>query len=290
MTAYGRGQAPAGEGGSWVVELRTVNSRFLDLHLRMPPGLAGLEDRIKKYLEGRLARGRVNLFIKPCGAAEPAPRLVLNRPLVREYRRVLEELRQELGISDPPGLETFLSQRDLVLAEEADPDLDRLWSELEPALEQCLEGVEAMRAREGESLARDLARRLDRLEELFDQVTARTPEILENYRQRLNQRIAQLLENPDQVDPQRIAQEVAILADKADITEEAVRARSHLAQFRRMLASPGPVGRKLDFLLQELNREANTMASKSPDADAAQQVVEIKAELERIREQVQNLE
>jgi uncharacterized protein (TIGR00255 family) len=231
----------------------------------------------------------VNVTVKAAGAAEAPPRLVLNRPLVREYRRVLEELRAELGSDQDPGLAPFLANRDLILVEEADPDLEAMWAELAPAVEAALEELEAMRLAEGAHLAADLAERLDRLAGLLQEAAAAAPEVAEAYRQRLHERIAKLL--PDvEADPQRLALEVAVIADKCDITEEAVRAQSHLEQFGVFLAAAEPVGRKLDFLLQELNREANTMSSKLPDAPASQLVVEIKAELERLREQVQNLE
>ncbi|MFH1058302.1 MAG: YicC/YloC family endoribonuclease [Pseudomonadota bacterium] len=288
MTGYGRGQAPAGEG-YWVVELRTVNSRFLDPHLRLPSGLVGLEDRVKKHLGERLSRGRASLTLTSSGAVIAPPHLVLNRPLVREFTRVLGELREELGSDADPGLAPYLGNRDLILAEESAPDLDVLWAQVVPALNEAIEQAEAMRAAEGAALAADLAERLLRLEELFNQAAERAPEIVQNYRQRLGERLAKLLETPE-VDPQRLALEVAVIADKCDITEEAVRAKSHLEQFRAFLQSPEPVGRKLDFLLQELNREANTMGSKSPDAEASQLIVELKAELERVREQVQNIE
>lgn len=288
MTAYGRGQAPVGEG-SWIVELRTVNSRFLDPHLRLPSGLLALEDRVKKYLGERLTRGRVNLTVSASGAAEAPPRLVLNRPLVREYRRVLEELKQELGSQADPGLAPFLGNRDLILVEETAPDLEAIWTSLEPALAQALNEAEAMRQAEGAALAQDLKERLARVDDLFKQAAARSPEIVENYRQRLNERLAKLGDLPE-VDPQRLALEVAVVADKCDVTEEAVRAVSHLEQLAAFLEAAEPVGRKLDFLIQELNREANTMGSKSPDAAASQVIVEIKTELERIREQVQNIE
>jgi len=288
MTGYGRGQAPAGEG-CWVVELRTVNSRFLDPHLRLPSGLIGLEDRVKKYLGERLSRGRASLTLTSSGAVIAPPRLALNRPLLREYRRVLDELREELGSDDDPGLAPYLANRDLILAEDETPDLDVLWAQVLPALDQAIAQADAMRAAEGAALAQDLGERLERLEALFSQAAARAPEIVQNYRQRLGERLAKLMETPE-VDPQRLALEVAVIADKCDITEEAVRARSHLEQFRSFLRAPEPVGRKLDFLLQELNREANTMGSKSPDAGASQLIVELKAELERVREQVQNIE
>ncbi len=288
MTAYGRGRAPLGQG-SWTVELRSVNSRFLDLHLRLPSELGGLEDPVKKFVSARMTRGRVNLSVSFSGSLESAPQLRLNLPLLHEYRRVLEELRQELDSQSDPGLGPFLSNRDLILSEDSTPDLDALWRSLEPAMEQALAEAEQMRVAEGAALAQDLAERLDKLQEFFRQAAERSPEIVENYRQKLHERIAKLLDDPHP-DPQRLALETAIIADKCDITEEAVRAQSHLEQFRVFLGSAEPVGRKLDFLLQELNREANTMGSKSPDAQASRVIVEIKTELERLREQVQNLE
>jgi uncharacterized protein (TIGR00255 family) len=289
MTAYGRGQAPTAQGGSWLVELRSVNSRFLDPYLRLPPGIMGLEDRVKKYLGQRLTRGRINLTATSSGVTMAPPRLMLNRALVHEYRRVLEELKAELGLDSDPGLGPFITNRDLVLAEDAAPDLDDLWRELEPALAASLDEAETMRAAEGAALAQDMLERLERLEQLFKEVESRSPELVEAYRQRLQERIAKLMEVP-QPDPQRLALEVAIMADRCDIAEEAVRAMSHIKQFRIFLQAAEPVGRKLDFLIQELNREANTMGSKSPDAGMAQLIVEIKSELERVREQVQNVE
>lgn len=288
MTAFGRGQAQAHDG-AWVVELRCVNSRFLDPHFRLPHGLAGLEDRIKKALAVRLTRGRINIAVKAAGAVEAPPKLILNKPLVHEYKRVLEELKTELGLSGDPGLGPFLANRDLVLVEDASPDLDQLWAELEPAFSQALDEVEAMRSTEGANLAKDLAERLDLLEELFSQAAAQAPLVVENYRVKLKDRVAQIMADLEP-DANRLAMEVAILADKCDVTEEAVRAQSHLAQFREALEASEPVGRKLDFLLQELNREANTMTSKLPDAKASQLCVDIKTELERLREQVQNIE
>jgi uncharacterized protein (TIGR00255 family) len=288
MTAFGRGQAPARDG-AWVVELRCVNSRFLDPHFRLPHGLSGLEDRIKKLTATRLTRGRVNIAVKATGAVEAPPALILNKPLVHEYRRVLDELKNELGMSKDPGLGPFLANRDLILVEDVSPDMDQLWAELEPALKQALDQVDEMRAAEGANLAQDLSERLELLDRFFSEAAAQAPQVVENYRTKLKDRIAQLMADPEP-DPQRLALEVAILADKCDVTEEAVRARSHLEQFRQALDASEPVGRKLDFLLQELNREANTMTSKLPDAKASQLCVDIKAELERLREQVQNIE
>lgn len=288
MTAYGRGQHHQGES-SWTVELRSVNSRYLDLHFRLPSELAALEDNIKKLVSTRLTRGRVNISVSLSGPLQTSPRLRLNLPLAREFKRVLDELRRELGIDGDPGMGPFLANRDIIISEDAAPDLEAWWAALSQALAAALDEAEAMRVAEGAALAQDLGERLDRLEGLLREAAARSPQIVENYRLRLKERLAKLLDDPHP-DPQRLATEVAITADRCDITEEAVRAQSHIEQFRAFLKADQPVGRKLDFLIQELNREANTMGSKSPDSDSARLIVEIKAELERVREQVQNVE
>ena len=288
MTSFGQGQAPLSDG-YWQVELRTVNSRFLDCHFRLPSFLNALEDRIKKYLSARFTRGRVNFSITLSGCTVNQPHLILNKPLLQEYKRIVEELRQELGFAAEVDLASFLTNRDIVIFEENQLDLEALWQSLEPALDSALTEAEAMRSREGEILADDFLQRLQTLEQLFAQVMKKSPLIVEDYRLRLEERITKLLAGPEP-NLERLAQEVAIMADKCDIMEESVRAQSHIKQFREFLNSNEPVGRKLDFLVQELNREANTMGSKSPDALTAQLIVEIKTELERIREQVQNIE
>ncbi len=289
MTGYGRGQTAVADG-QWIVEFRTVNSRFLDVHLRAPSGILALEDRIKKAIGARISRGRVNISITASGAVEATPKLVLNKPLFDQYREVVRQVETELGMDRPVGAWPYLNYRDMILTEEQTPDLDNTWSQLEPAINMALDEAEQMRVAEGESLKQDFITRLERLDGLFKEVAKRSPEIVENYRQRLLERVAKLMNGDMEPDPERLATEVAIIADKCDVTEEAVRAQSHLEQFQTFLADAEPVGRKLDFLLQELNREANTMGSKSPDAAASSVVVEIKAELERLREQVQNIE
>lgn len=288
MTAFGSGQASF-EAVTWCVELRTVNSRYLDLHLRLPRGMSGLEDRVSKMIGARLTRGRVNLNLGSRGTSDTSVKLSLNRPLFMQYRGVLQEMRQELGSKEPMNLDHFVGNKDLILVEEETPDQEELWSQIEPALTAALDEAEAMRTVEGQTLHQDFTSRMDRLVDMYEQAAAYAPQVVESYRRRLSDRLAKLLDS-DQPDPQRIALEVAVIADKCDVTEEIVRARSHVEQFRTYLEADEPVGRKLDFLMQELNREANTMGSKMPDAQAAQLIVEIKAELEKIREQVQNIE
>jgi uncharacterized protein (TIGR00255 family) len=290
MTAFGRGSSPY-EAGTWVVELKCVNSKFLDYQLRLPASLGALEERIKKHVAVRLSRGRVSLFINLNGAAAARQKLSLNLSLLAQYKKIAARLQKEMGDDfEKPGLSFLLNNRDVVISDEDAPDTEEIWQSLAPALEQALEEACAMRAAEGEYLARDLSQRLDLLAGLLEEMEGITPRIIANYQERLRERIAKLLDQGLPELEQRLAQEVAITADKCDISEELVRARSHLAQFRTFLQAAEPVGRKLDFLVQELNREANTMGSKSPDARAINLVVSLKAELERIREQVQNIE
>jgi uncharacterized protein (TIGR00255 family) len=291
MTAFGRGSAPYGDG-AWQVELKCVNSKFLDCQLRAPASLAPMEEGIKKYIGSRLKRGRVNIFIALKGVTAASQTLSLNRPLLEEYKKVAAQLQAELGTGfTKPDWACLLTNRELVLSSEKEEDEQSIWDSLSPALEQALAEACAMRQAEGAYLAEDLTGRLTLLAGVIDQLEEISPLIITTYQQRLQERISKLLQEP--ITPelqQRLAQEVAVVADKCDISEELVRTRSHLAQFRSFLQAEEPVGRKLDFLTQELNREANTIGSKSPDARAMNLVVSLKAELERVREQVQNIE
>jgi uncharacterized protein (TIGR00255 family) len=290
MTAFGQGGSPY-ETGTWSVELKCVNSKFLDWQVRLPASLNALEERIKKYAAARLSRGRVSLFITLNGTAVARQKLSLNLPLLAQYKKIAAQMKAEMGDDfEKPGLSTLLGIRDLVISDEDAPDTEAMWQSLIPALDQALDEACAMRSAEGEYLAQDLNQRLDVLAGLLEEMEEITPQIIAGYQNRLRERIARLLDQDAPEMEQRLAQEVALTADKCDISEELVRARSHLAQFRTFLSSAEPVGRKLDFLVQELNREANTMGSKSPDTRAINLVVSLKAEMERIREQVQNIE
>ena len=289
MTAFGRGYAPLGTG-NWLLEIKCVNSKFLDFQLRIPASLNALEDRLKKHIGHYLNRGRISVFISVNGATINNVKLTLNHELLAEYKKILQQLEQEMGAGfEKPNLGILLTNRDIVINEEDVLDNETMWNSLLPALTQALEDAGAMRVAEGEFLANDLRQRLDAIELMVGQIEKVSPQIVANYKQRLQERIAKLLDDIEP-DRERLAHEVAIAADKCDISEEVVRARSHINQFRGFLQSDEPVGRKLDFLVQELNREANTMGSKSPDVDAINVVVACKAELEKIREQVQNIE
>ncbi|MFS8640071.1 MAG: YicC family protein [Symbiobacteriaceae bacterium] len=289
MTGYGRGEAE--EGGLRVrAEVRTVNHRYLDIAVRLPDAFLFLEEPVRRQVSARLSRGRVGVHLTFEDAREKARPARINTPLLNAYAEAAEAVRQRFFPDREPDLRWLLAVPDLFAAPSPDEDAS-LWAcAAERAVADALEAVIAMREREGALLAADLAERLDRLESLRSAALARAPQVVEEYRQRLVRRLSELLPPTNPVDPQRLAQEVALFAERADITEELQRLASHIDQFRRALRSDEAVGRKLDFLVQEMGREWNTIGSKANDAELAALVVEAKSELEKIREQVQNLE
>ncbi|MDD3580949.1 MAG: YicC family protein [Desulfobacca sp.] len=290
MTAFGRGQAENSEK-RLVVEIRTLNHRFLDLHFRLPRRFQGLEDRLRELLKSKIARGRVelNLEVMPLGQSNKT--LVLDRALLQEAQELLEELRHCCSISEPVRLEHFLRFPELITIQEpVVEDEAANWEILSQALQQALDTIAAMRRTEGQNLANDLRQRLVLINRQLAAISVQAPEVPRLYRERLAARLTQILPEPALMEETRLLQEVALLADRADISEELTRLSSHLEQFQQSLASSGAVGRKLDFLIQEMHREINTIGSKANDLKISQAVVEIKNELERIREQVQNIE
>lgn len=288
MTGFGRGEAGA-SGRAYTVEVHSVNHRFLEVRCRLPRRLQGLEPKVQQALQGRFARGHFEVTVQEKDLGGGSRRLSLDTALAREYVGLLRGLQADLGLPGEVSLGLVASQRELIAIEEAEAPVEEAWEALSPALETALRELAAMRRQEGEALVGVLNRELAAIEAIQGRILQRAPEAVAAQRDRLRARIAELLDGRE-LDPGRLEQEVAILADRADITEECDRLRSHLAQFRATLAQAGPQGRRLDFLLQEMGREANTTGSKSADAALAHEVVELKAALERLREQVQNLE
>ncbi|QXE88993.1 YicC family protein [Geomonas subterranea] len=288
MTGYGKGEA-VHEAGRFVVEVRCVNHRYGEITVKLPRVLLQFENEIKKRVGERLVRGKIDVFIQVENAvALGVP--TANLPLARGYLKAFQTIGEALGLSGEVDLALVASQRDVVtVAAEAEATLEEMPQELMSALEEALRRVDEMRLFEGESLYADFQRRRETLAQLIGKVAARAPQVVAEYGQRLKERIAQLLGEAS-LPEERLVQEVAVMADKCDVTEELVRLESHLRQFDETLAKSEPVGRKLDFLLQEINREVNTIGSKGNDAQMAALVVELKAELEKIREQVQNIE
>jgi uncharacterized protein (TIGR00255 family) len=286
MTGCGKGAA---SDAAWevTVELKSVNHRFLDVACRLPRNLGFLEEPLRRMLAGSLRRGHVETWIslRSLGAGETT--LTLDEALARQYLQAAETL-QRLGAAgnlSPAALmqlEGVLTRQETALDEEAVLPLFRA------ACGDALAQLTAMRGAEGEQLKADLQAHLAQVVRLREEIAALAPQVVEDYRERLQSRLAQLPVTP--VEPQRLAQEVALLADRCCIDEELSRLQSHIGQFRIVLEAPGEAGKKLDFLIQEMNREANTIGSKANHAGIAQRVVELKSEIEKLREQVQNVE
>ena len=289
MTGYGKGMV-AGEDFSVSVDLKTVNNRFLDIHLRVGSELAALEPSIKKRITARLSRGRVDVAVSMERAAQIA--YELNRPLIAGYISALKQLQQDFNLAGELDI-NVLARIPGALQPARNGIDERMITALEQALDQGLDELEKMREQEGEALKNELRERVRKIEALVPIIEASATGLADAYRLRLQKRIGELLNRGGQVveiDPARLAQEVAYLADRSDVSEEMVRLRSHLSQFQEALDAPGEAGKMLDFLLQELNREANTTLSKSTDLAIKEAGLAIKAEVEKLREQVQNVE
>jgi uncharacterized protein (TIGR00255 family) len=288
MTSFGQGEKKI-DGTTWTVEIRSVNHRYSDIHLKLPRRLAALEERIKKEISSYHARGHIDVTVNAAGGQEETPRLAANLPLAREYYQSLLTIKQELGLPHPPDLALLASFRDVITPVERSEDLEHLWSGIREALAAALEGGLVMRRQEGAALRQDLQARLASLAETVGSIEEVVPALIRKKQAALQERLDNLLQGVD-IDPARLAQEIATMADRSDVTEELVRLRSHIRQFHHFLEIDEPAGRRLDFLLQEFLREINTLASKISDAAVAHQTVELKNEVEKMREQVQNLE
>jgi uncharacterized protein (TIGR00255 family) len=287
MTGYGRGEVTGAK--SWSVDIRSVNHKSLDLSIKIPRKYLGLEERIKKEIGTRYSRGHVDVYVNPGTEAGDGIRLAANLPLARDYYRCLEAIRQDLSLADSPTLAMLQNYNEIIVAHEEEEDLEAVWPQVSTALAQALTMAQGMREQEGEALKRELDQRLQGFAQTVESIARDIPLIVQRRTEKLKERLAILLQGVD-LDPLRLAQEVAIMADKADVTEEVVRLRSHISQFSGFLEADEPVGRRLDFLLQEFLREINTLASKISDAPTAHLTVELKTEVEKLREQIQNIE
>ncbi|MDH4321210.1 MAG: YicC family protein [Desulfobulbaceae bacterium] len=288
MTCFGRGECVA-EATAWTVEIRSVNHRYCDISFKLPRKYAVLEERMKKEIMTFFSRGHIDVSLSYVSSGTGSANLQVNMDLARAYHQSLCALSEALALPTPTDVALVAGFRDVVVAAEAEEDIEAIWPAVRTALLQALEGGQAMREREGATLKADLLARLQALEETANVVAGQAPELVRKKEMALKERLDNLLKGVD-IDPARLAQEVAVMADKADVTEELVRLRSHCGQFSHFLALDEPVGRRLDFLMQEFLREINTMASKINDAGVAHLAVELKNEVEKMREQVQNLE
>jgi uncharacterized protein (TIGR00255 family) len=269
--------------------VQSVNHRFLEARCRLPKRLAGLEPRFQRAVQQQFARGHFEVSVQEKDLDGRSRTLKIDLALARQYVESLRTLQQEMNLPGQVTLEMLAGQRELISVEETEETLEEAWAELEPALVAALDALATMRCQEGAALTQALRRHLGEIEGVLSAILGRTSDLVTAHRNRLRERVADLLDGrlPDAL---RLEQEVALLAERGDVAEECDRLRSHLAQFRETLDQAGPQGRRLDFLLQEMNREANTIGSKAADASLAQDVVELKTAIERLREQVQNIE
>ncbi len=289
MTAYARADKMDGSVTA-EVELRSYNSRFLDANIKVPHGYSRFEEKVRGVIAARLERGRVEARVVIRNEADEAIAFKADTAKARAYGVALKEAAKAAGIDAEVTLDQLLHINGLVVPKEIETDFDHHWSVAESCLVEALAGLDAMRAKEGEFLANDLRERLDNVEAALDLIEEGAGALPAIYRERLLDRIATLCGSTVEVDESRIAQEAALLADRSDISEEITRVRSHILQFRAIMAGDEEAGRKLNFLLQEFNREFNTMGSKIGKAEIAHTIVSVKSELEKMREQVQNIE
>lgn len=289
MTGYGRGTA-AGENFSVTVELKTVNNRFLDVNLRLFAELQPLEARLKKLITERLSRGRVDVYLQ----VERNEEVIyeLNRPLISGYLSALKQMQEEFALAGEPDI-NVLARLPNVLQNQKEDLSEDFVKGVEAAMNSALDELEEMREIEGNSLQVELDLRLNEIGKQIPVIEKETEAVAEEYRQRLTKRIGDMLAKSDsqiEIDQSRLAQEVAYLAERSDISEEITRLKSHLEQFRQIMSEEKEIGKRLDFLTQELNREANTISSKTNNLTVKESALAIKAEIEKIREQIQNVE
>ena len=288
MTGYGRAVQTV-SGREYTVEIRSVNNRYLDCTVKLPRALSFAEDAVKRRVRENVSRGKVDVFVTLGGTQATGVQVSLNRPVLEGYLRAMNEMVRDYAVHDDISVMKLAALPDVFTVEKAQEDEQELQQNLLSVVDAALEQYQAMRRTEGQALAADLRGRANTILALVEQVEKRSVVTLQEYRQRLTSKMQEVLGDTN-IDEARILTEAAIYADKIAVDEETVRLRSHLSQLNTMLDNGGAIGRKLDFLMQAMNREANTIGSKGNDLQQARTVVEIKAELEKIREQMQNIE
>ncbi len=288
MTGYGRAESSAG-GRDIIVEIKSVNHRYFEFSSRVSRGYGFLEEKLKSYLQSRVFRGKVDVYLSIMTMEDVDAEVRVNHSLAGGYVAALRELGERYSLRDDISVSTVARYSDIFSVHRAAEDEDEVWEAVRPVVDEALSHFISMRETEGARLKADVEGRAGTILSLVQEIERRSPETLADYQKRLRARIEELLGDA-KVDEQRLLTETAIFADKIAVAEETVRLRSHFDQMFSMLGSGQPVGRKLDFIVQEMNREANTIGSKAQDAEIAHMVVDIKAEIEKIREQIQNIE
>lgn len=289
MTAYGRGEYQDGSR-SYICEMKSVNNRHKDILLRTPRNLQPIEESLRLMISSTIGRGRVEATIQIEKGENDLPyELEINKPLVDAYLGIFQELAERSGLAKDVGISALIGMRDVILTKTEESDLDEIKPWLVQAIHKSLDSLMEMKLKEGHEIEKDFNQRISLLEGYLDKIHERAPGLVQEYRTRLIENVKKMIQDLE-VDEERISRETALFADRSDITEEIVRAKSHFKQFRTYLADDDAVGRRLDFLIQEINREVNTLSVKSCDAEISRIVVEMKSELEKIREQTQNVE
>ena len=288
MTGYGRAVETV-NGREFTVEIRSVNNRYLDCTVKLPRSFSFAEEAVKAAVKAAVSRGKVDVYITVRSETEADVQVTLNKPVVEGYLAAMRQMVAEYGVADDISVSVLSRMSDVFVVDKPKADEDQLKADLLSVVDKALAAYDQMRITEGLALENDLRSRAATILELVAQVEEQNPKTVSDYRKRLEEKMREVLENKS-IDESRILTEAAIFADKVAVDEETVRLRSHLEQMDEMLSGSGGIGRKLDFLLQEMNREANTTGSKCTDVKVARIVVDIKAELEKIREQTQNIE
>lgn len=288
MTGFGRGVAED-EKRSFRVEIRGVNHRYLDLNLRIPKSLMGLEEKMKKIISASVSRGKIDVFVTYQNFSKEEQEVLYNHDLAGQYVNVLEQMSKEYSLDGKPSISLLTTFPDVLYTKEKEENEEEIWELLEKALVESVSSMVEMKVREGKALKLDLLEKANTIRNYIEMIKVMDREVIPKYKERLEERIASLLQTIP-VDENRLALEIAMYTDKASIDEEITRLNSHMNQMEKFLEEDEPVGRKLDFLAQEMNREANTIASKSVDLEITNTVLQIKNEIEKIREQMQNIE
>jgi uncharacterized protein (TIGR00255 family) len=289
MTAFSRAEITQ-SGLTIIIEIRSYNGRYLDIVFNLPHELHCLEDKIKKHISSRIVRGHVSIRIDLKKTDEDTKRYDVDTSKALAYYKALSRLKTILKIDGDISLDLILGAGDIIISEESEAEPSVYWMAIEPCLNHALTELDTMKRREGRFLHTDLNQRMNFIKESIERIEKTSSNLLSYYQERLKDRISQLTQGIVALDPSRVAQEAAILADKSDISEEIVRVKSHIDQFRQILDDDQPAGRRLNFMLQEFNREFNTIGSKTANTGVSYTVVDVKSEIEKIREQVQNIE
>jgi uncharacterized protein (TIGR00255 family) len=288
MTGFGRG-ASQGNSKEFLVEIKTVNHRYSDVFVKLPRQLSFLEDRVRKIVGKSISRGKIDVFVSYENYGEDSRNVLIDEALTGAYLKALELMKDKFGVSDDISVSLIAKFPDVLRVEKVEEDEEVLWSHLKEAIDGALDSLITMRENEGQELKKNLLEKANYIENIIKEISLRSGETVKEYKQKLENRIKELLDQQT-IDENRFATEVAFFADRCSIDEEIVRLGSHINQMRETLDIQQPIGRKLDFLIQEMNREINTIGSKANDLLITKDVVEIKSEIEKLREQIQNIE